>query len=60
LQRTPLTWIYTWEAALIPTCAFLALGLVYIRHVWEGGDGGREKSHSEKAAGEIKMESIVR
>jgi hypothetical protein len=60
MAQETLKWLYNWEVALIPACAFLALGFIYIKHVWGGGDGGREKSHSEKAAGEVKMESIVK
>lgn len=60
MAKDTLSWAYNWEVALVPTCAFLALGYVYIKHVFDGGDGGRDRSHSEKAVGEVKMEAIVK
>jgi hypothetical protein len=60
MAKETLSWAYNWEVALIPTCAFLALGYVYLKHVFDGGDGGRDKSHAEKAVGEVKMEAIVK
>lgn len=60
MAQDTLTWLYNWEAALIPAGAFLALGYVYLKHVFDGGDGGRDKSHAEKAIGEVKMEAIVK
>lgn len=60
MAKETLSWVYNWEVALIPVCAFLALGYVYIKHVFDGGDGGRDKSHAEKAVGEVKMEAIVK
>ena len=60
MAQETLSWLYNWEVALIPCCAFLALGYVYLKHVFDGGDGGRDKSHAEKAVGEVKMEAIVK